>query len=65
MLIAPRGMAEPVKTCLKEALDEAIKAPEYKAQMDKFENEALNLGEKGNRDLNARLAEFYAVMLRK
>jgi tripartite-type tricarboxylate transporter receptor subunit TctC len=65
MLIAPRGMAEPVKTCLKEALDEAIKTSEYQAQMAKFENEALNLGEKGNRDLNARLAEFYAAMLKK
>ena len=65
MLITPGGLPEPVKTCLKQALDEAIRTPEYKAQMDKFENEPLNLGEEGNRDLNARLADFYAKILAK
>jgi tripartite-type tricarboxylate transporter receptor subunit TctC len=65
MLITPRGLAEPVKTCLKEAIDQAIRTPEYKAQMDKFENEPLNLGEQGTRELNARLADFYATMLSK
>lgn len=65
MLIAPRGLPDPIKTCLKEALDEAVRSPEYKAQMDKFENEALNLGEEGNRNLNARLSEFYSSMLAK
>ncbi|MDF2810646.1 MAG: Argininosuccinate lyase [Microvirga sp.] len=65
MLIAPRGVSDPIKTCLTEAIDEAVRTPEYKAQMDKFENEPLNLGEKGNRDLNARLADFYRKMLAK
>lgn len=65
MLIAPRGLPEQIKTCLKDAIDAAVKTPEYKAQMDKFENEALNLGEEGNRDLNARLADFYTKMLAK
>ncbi|WP_181832691.1 tripartite tricarboxylate transporter substrate binding protein [Bosea caraganae] len=65
ILITPRGLAEPVKTCLKEAVAQAVKSPDYEAQMAKFENEALNLGEDGNRDLNARLADFYASMLAK
>ncbi|CAH1693991.1 Tripartite tricarboxylate transporter substrate binding protein [Hyphomicrobiales bacterium] len=64
-LITPRGLPEAVKSCLKQALDDAIRTPEYKAQMDKFENEPLNLGEQGNRDLNARLADFYMKVLAK
>lgn len=52
-----------IKTCLKQAIDEAVNAPEYKAQMAKFDNEALNLGEEGNIQINRRLAAFYKEAL--
>jgi tripartite-type tricarboxylate transporter receptor subunit TctC len=54
-----KGLSPEVKSCLKEAIDEAIRAPEYQALMAKFDNEALNLGEDGNIDINRRLAKFY------
>lgn len=64
-VFAPKGLPAAIKTCLKEAVDEAVKSPEYKAQMDKFDNEALNLGEEGNIAINRRLADFYKTVLKK
>lgn len=61
--MVPKGLPPAIKTCLKEAIDEAVHTPEYKAQMVKFDNEALNLGEEGNVDVNRRLAAFYKDML--
>ncbi|RDJ20360.1 tripartite tricarboxylate transporter substrate binding protein [Bosea caraganae] len=57
--MTPNGLSPEIKTCLKQAIDEAVNAPEYKAQMAKFDNEALNLGEDGNIEINRRLAAFY------
>lgn len=65
IFMTPKGLPDPIKTCLKEAIDNVIRSPEYKAQMDKFENEALNLGEQKTRDLVRHLAQFYKSMLAK
>jgi tripartite-type tricarboxylate transporter receptor subunit TctC len=65
MFLTPKGLPGPVKTCLKEAIDEVVKSADYKVQMDKFENEALNLGEEKSRELTSRLAKFYKDMLAK
>jgi len=63
--ITPKGIPAPIKECLKQAIDEAVNTPEYKAQMDKFDNEALNLGEEKSRELTARVAAFYKETLGK
>jgi tripartite-type tricarboxylate transporter receptor subunit TctC len=65
MFLAPKGLPAPVKACLKDAIDEVIRSAEYKVQMDKFENEALNLGEEKSIDMTRRLAKFYQDMLAK
>ena len=65
MFITPKGLPEPIKACLKQAIDDAVKTPEYKAQMDKFDNEPLNLGEEKNREVTGRVAKFYKEMLAK
>jgi tripartite-type tricarboxylate transporter receptor subunit TctC len=61
----PKGLPLPIKTCLKEAIDEAVKTPEYKVLMDKFDNEALNLGEEGTIELTRRVSEMYKAALAK
>lgn len=63
IFIAPDGLSDEVKTCLAEVIDEATQADSYKAQMDTFKNEALNLGPEGNEELVQQLATFYAEML--
>lgn len=65
VVIAPKGLSPEVGTCLREALDEAVKSAEYKVTMDTFENEALNLGEEGNRELIKELFEYYKAALAK
>jgi tripartite-type tricarboxylate transporter receptor subunit TctC len=65
MLMTPKGLPVAVKTCLKQAIDEAVKSAQYKVQMDKFENEAINLGEEGNVALIRRAAAFYKEALAK
>lgn len=47
IFVAPKGLDPAVKTCLQEALDEAIKSDAYADLMVKIENEAFNLGEAG------------------
>lgn len=59
VFMTPKGLAPEVGTCLREALDEAVKSAEYKTTMDTFENEALNLGEEGTRDLIRDLYDYY------
>ncbi|HEV7275941.1 MAG TPA: tripartite tricarboxylate transporter substrate binding protein [Devosiaceae bacterium] len=63
IFITPDGLPDDLKTCLAEAIDEAVQADSYKAQMATFQNEALNLGPEGNEQLVKQLAEFYAEML--
>ena len=65
LFLAPKGLPAAIKTCLQQAVDEAVKSPEYKQQMDKFENEALNLGEEKSVEMNRRQAAFYEKMLGK
>jgi tripartite-type tricarboxylate transporter receptor subunit TctC len=47
IFVAPKGLDPAVKTCLQEALDEAIASDAYAELMVKIENEAFNLGEAG------------------
>ena len=61
----PKGLPLPIKTCLKEAIAEAVASPEYKVLMDKFDNEALNLGEEGTIELNRRVFAQYKAALGK
>jgi tripartite-type tricarboxylate transporter receptor subunit TctC len=65
MAYVPKGIPANIKTCLKEAIDEVVKTPQYKVLMDKFENEALNLGENGLKDLLGKAAAFYKQALKK
>jgi tripartite-type tricarboxylate transporter receptor subunit TctC len=65
VVIAPKGLSSEVGTCLREALDEAVKSAEYKVTMDTFDNEALNLGEEGNRELIKELYAYYKAALAK
>ncbi len=65
MAFAPKGLPANIKTCLKEAIDEVVKTPQYKVLMDKFENEAVNLGENGLKDLLSKAAAFYKDALKK
>lgn len=57
--VAPKALPAAVKTCLREALDEVVKSADYKALMDKLENEPLNVGEDGATALVNRGASFY------
>jgi tripartite-type tricarboxylate transporter receptor subunit TctC len=61
----PKGLPAAIKTCLQEAIAEAVATPEYKALMDKFDNEALNLGEQGTIELNRRVFDMYKAALAK
>jgi tripartite-type tricarboxylate transporter receptor subunit TctC len=65
MFFTPKGLPPAVKTCLQQAIDEAVKSAEYKVLMDKFENEALNLGEAGLTKLLAATAAHYKQALAK
>jgi len=64
IFVTPKGLSDDLKTCLAEAIEEAVHADSYKAQMDTFGNEALNLGPDGNAKLVQQLAEFYSEMLK-
>jgi tripartite-type tricarboxylate transporter receptor subunit TctC len=61
----PKGLPAAIKTCLQEAIAEAVATPEYKTLMDKFDNEALNLGEQGTIELNRRVFDMYKAALAK
>jgi tripartite-type tricarboxylate transporter receptor subunit TctC len=65
MFLVPKGMNPEIRKCLVEAVDESTKTPEYKAQMDKFDNEALNLGPEGVLASIKKSAELYARELKK
>jgi tripartite-type tricarboxylate transporter receptor subunit TctC len=65
MAYTPKGIPANIKTCLKEAIDEVVKSPQYKVLMDKFENEAVNLGENGLKELLGKAAAFYKEALKK
>jgi tripartite-type tricarboxylate transporter receptor subunit TctC len=65
LLVAPKAVPAAIRTCLREALDEVVKSPEYKVLMDKFENEPLNLGEDGATALVGRSAAFYKDAIAK
>jgi tripartite-type tricarboxylate transporter receptor subunit TctC len=43
--IAPAGLDAQLKSCLQEAIDIAVKSPEFKQLTDKYDNEPVNLGE--------------------
>jgi tripartite-type tricarboxylate transporter receptor subunit TctC len=64
IFIAPKGLPDELRSCLAEAIDEAVHADSYIAQMDTFKNEALNLGADGNEQLVQQLAAFYSEMLK-
>lgn len=64
-LVAPKNLPAAIKTCVKEALDEVVKSAEYKVLMDKFENEALNIGEQGSIEIVSRSAAFFKQALKK
>lgn len=64
-LVAPKDLPPRIKTCVKEALDEVVKSADYKVLMDKFENEALNIGEQGSIEIVSRSAAFFKEALKK
>lgn len=43
--IAPAGLDPQLKSCLQEAINQAVKSPEFKQLTDKYDNEPVNLGE--------------------
>ncbi len=47
MFLVPKGMNAAIKKCLIDAVDESVKSADFKVLMDKFDNEALNLGPDG------------------
>jgi tripartite-type tricarboxylate transporter receptor subunit TctC len=57
--MVPKGMDPAIKTCLDQALDEAIKTDEYAQLMTKLENNALNLGPDGMLEMIKRVSAFY------
>lgn len=57
--LVPKGMEEEIKTCLAGAIDEATRSEGYADLMEKFQNEALNLGPEGVEEVVARMAAFY------
>lgn len=63
VLMVPKGVPDDVRTCLEEALDEAVNSEVYQNLMVTFHNEALNRGPEGVVDLiasrDARIREFF------
>lgn len=62
--VAPKGLTPELKTCLAEALDQAVNTPEYTAVAANYDNSPYNLGPDGLRDFVMKDAavfkEFYA-----
>jgi len=62
VLMAPGGMPEDIRTCLQEAVDEAVNSETYKALMVTFNNQALNRGPEGVLELiSSRDAQIRAL----
>lgn len=65
IFMAPKGMEVAIRTCLEQALDEAVQSEAYAELMVKLENEPLNLGPEGTTDRIIKNAQFYKSYLGK
>ncbi|AMM85420.1 tripartite tricarboxylate transporter substrate binding protein [Martelella sp. AD-3] len=65
IFMVPTGLDPAIRTCLEEALDEAVNSDGYGELMTRLENEPLNLGPKGTTDKIAKSAQFYKSYLGK
>jgi tripartite-type tricarboxylate transporter receptor subunit TctC len=65
MFLVPKGMDPAIRKCLIDAVDESVKSADFKVLMDKFDNEALNLGPEGVLASIKKSAELYARELKK
>lgn len=61
----PKGMDAALKTCLEGAIDEAVHSDSYGELMEKFSNQALNLGPEGTLAVIEKMAAIYKVALAK
>lgn len=61
----PKGIDAAIKTCLEGAIDEAVHSDSYGELMDKFSNQALNLGPAGIREVIVKMAGIYKEALAK
>lgn len=60
--IAPAGLDPAIKSCWQEAVDAAVKSPEFKELTDKYDNEPVNLGEAALiEQIKTRDAQFRAL----
>ena len=65
IFMIPKGVDPAIRTCLEEALDEAVDSESYGELMTRLENEPLNLGPQGTTDRIAKNAKFYKTYLGK
>ncbi len=65
IFMMPKGVPKPIKTCLEQVLDEAVKSPIYAGLMVKLQNQALNLGPDGTYRLIERVWAEYKEFLKK
>lgn len=65
IFMLPKGVPQPVKTCLEQVLDEAVKSQIYLQLMAKLQNKPLNLGPEGTYRLIERVRAEYKDFLKK
>lgn len=65
LLFVPDGVPEDVRTCLSEAIDEALTTDTYEELMANFANEAANIGSEAVTTMIANDAAKYARLLAK
>lgn len=62
LMVLPKGVDPEIRTCVEEALDEAIQSEAYGQLMTNFDNEALNLGPDGAVAFISKLAASYETL---
>lgn len=65
IFLLPKGAPADIQTCLAQAIDEAVKSPEYGELMSRLENVALNMGPEGTKEAVAKSANLYKNALTK
>jgi tripartite-type tricarboxylate transporter receptor subunit TctC len=63
IFMLPKGATPEIKTCLEQALSEAVNSDGYAVLMDKLENAPQNLGPQGTLRVISKAAAFYKSVL--
>ncbi len=65
IFMLPKGVDPAIRTCLAQALDEAVNSDGYAVLMAKLENTPQNLGPDGTLKIISKAANFYKSVLSK